>query len=703
VTPEDAAGRHERVGQIFLEALDLPVTQREPFLVAACGGDTEMLRELKSLLATTADTFRLFDHQPGEFAPGPWVKQCPRCGRCYEAAALPDEPRVCPEDAAELQPGFPGRALVDGKYRIEARLGQGGMGAVYRARHIGLDRYFAVKLITGMAREDPGFLAMFAAEAKALGQLKHPNIIDVTDYGVDTQGLAYLVMELLEGRTLEDCAPLPHGEAVAATVTVARALQFVHEHGLIHRDLKPNNVLVSKDGVLKLIDFGLVAVKATGIGTPGYMAPELRRGEPATVATEVFALGMTARRLLGEGMPAEVDRAVKAMIEPEPSHRPPSMALAAEQLESAWLRVRQREWRQREIPRRVRWAALLAPAAVLIGLAAGNTRVTQSLEARTVDARMGGAPRLAPDPRILLVSLDEASLAANPQPLALRGDEFGTTLGKVLDAGAARLGIDLLLPEAWGNAPEFSRFVLRHAPNLTLSLYSGENGATVGTECLNPLTAAALGPEKLNALFAFVNLEQDSDGAVRQARSGFRDQRGEQRPAWANAVAVRGGPDLFWLGAVDRSRFERIAWKDLPGALERNPQRLRGRLVLFGAEYLGSGDTHRTATEAEVSGLEVQAITAATILAGYPIRAVGTGAFWAALILPAIAIFGRWWMLPVLGVAWVATAWLAFRSQGWVLPVIWPLAAMAAAQVVGLVFRKFEPPYPVFSHVVVKR
>src|SRR5688572_15524260 len=125
------------------------------------------------------------------------MTECPRCGQCWD-----DGVADCPADGGPLTVAFAGAATIDGKYRLERRLGEGGMGVVYRARHLGIGRTFAVKV---MRSRHPGFLAArFPQEARALGTVRHPSIVDVSDSGLDPRngGLPYLVMEYLEGRTL---------------------------------------------------------------------------------------------------------------------------------------------------------------------------------------------------------------------------------------------------------------------------------------------------------------------------------------------------------------------------------------------------------------------------------------------------------------------------------------------------------------------
>jgi len=207
------------------------------------------------------------------------LKECAVCSRC-----LDDVASTCPEDGAGLRDGLPGPTLLDGKYALEQRLGEGGMGVVFRARHVALDRRFALKVVRGPSTE--GRLARFRREAMALGRLKHPGIVDVTDFGVDPRagGLPYLVMELLDGESLEsrlrDGPRLSTEDSLALLEQTAQAVDFAHARGVLHRDLKPSNVLLrrradSSPGV-KLLDFGLALLDPAGDwAAPGRRAADL--------------------------------------------------------------------------------------------------------------------------------------------------------------------------------------------------------------------------------------------------------------------------------------------------------------------------------------------------------------------------------------------------------------------------------------------
>ena len=158
-----------------------------------------------------------------------------------------------------------GPTLLDGKYQIEGSLGHGGMGFVYRARHVELGKTFAVKLVQPHKAHRSEYLARFRIEAQALGKLSHPNIVQVTDYGVDPKAGPYLVMEYIDGITLSEYIKqrraLPLDEALPIFSSISRALDYAHDCGVLHRDLKPANVLLfrneTSDHDAKIVDFGI--------------------------------------------------------------------------------------------------------------------------------------------------------------------------------------------------------------------------------------------------------------------------------------------------------------------------------------------------------------------------------------------------------------------------------------------------------------
>ncbi|MFI6497425.1 Stk1 family PASTA domain-containing Ser/Thr kinase [Nonomuraea typhae] len=193
--------------------------------------------------------------------------------------------------------------LLDGRYRIESRIARGGMATVYLALDVRLDRTVALKVMHRSLAEDPAFVRRFIGEAKSVASLSHPNVVHVFDQGTDGD-VVYLSMEYVPGRTLRDIlrerGRLPAREALEIMIPVLAALGAAHQAGMVHRDVKPENVLLTDDGRVKVVDFGLArAIEATNqtrtgvmIGTIGYMSPEQVTTGGADVRSDVYAAGI---------------------------------------------------------------------------------------------------------------------------------------------------------------------------------------------------------------------------------------------------------------------------------------------------------------------------------------------------------------------------------------------------------------------------
>jgi serine/threonine-protein kinase len=196
-------------------------------------------------------------------------------------------------------------------YEVEALLGRGGMGVVYRARHLRLNRPVALKMLLAGVYAGPDVQARFQREAEAVASLRHANIVQVHDVG-DHEGRPYFTMEFVEGGSLAQAlagTPQPARQAAALLDTLAQAVQVAHQGGIVHRDLKPANILLTADGTPKITDFGLARRLENGaglsqsgatLGTPSYMAPEQARGQRHAIgpAVDVYALGAVLYELL---------------------------------------------------------------------------------------------------------------------------------------------------------------------------------------------------------------------------------------------------------------------------------------------------------------------------------------------------------------------------------------------------------------------
>jgi serine/threonine protein kinase len=657
-------------------------------------------------------------------------------------------------------PSSTGR-LVDGKYRLADRLGEGAIGVVHRAIHLGLEKPFAIKLLKAAGAPAPAALERFRREALALGRLRHPHIVEVTDSGVDEPagGFPYLVMELLEGVPLSDLCraqgPLPLAQALPLLAEIADAVDAAHDAGILHRDLKPGNVFVCAEGRVKVLDFGLAellagpseppasaereerpaGLTATGAfpGTPLYLAPELiRRGE-ASRASDVYAFGVLAYELLGGKPPfqgtleevlnghlkaeppplplsREVWLALREVLRKDPALRPRTAGEVVRRLREGAARAARARWRSVEVPQRIRMAALLAVALVPIGLALPSPPLP-GIERRIGDWRVRTSPARAPDPRILLITIDEASLDSSPLSLADRADEIASTLSRVFDAGARGVAIDLLLPARWSTSRSFSELVLRHSGNLTLAAFSDPDGNLVGPECLGGLTVVALGPRRASEVFGFVNLDEDRDRVIRRGRLGFRDRSGSERPSWAARAArglrgERATSRVFWIDTrIDWPRYERISWRQVSTALDRHPGLFRGRLVLVGGEFRGSGDDYNSIGKGTgVSGLTLQALMVDTIGAGLPIREPGRAPVLAAVVLAAAlamagalcarrpGLIAAW--LTAAAVVYLTLSFLIFWWTGLILPITAPLLLVLLGFLAALTLRRLLPSPP---------
>src|SRR5271170_6573389 len=195
-----------------------------------------------------------------------------------------------------------------GKYEVLAELGHGAMGVVYRARDPFINRLVALKTITTGVADDPALLERFYREAQSAGGLQHPNIVTIYDMG-EAGNLPYIAMELVEGENLEQViarrAVLPITLKLAYAMQACRAFDYAHKRGIVHRDIKPGNVMVGKDGSVKVVDFGIARVLETSktqtgmlIGTFAYMSPEQYHGEHADARSDIWSFGVLLYELL---------------------------------------------------------------------------------------------------------------------------------------------------------------------------------------------------------------------------------------------------------------------------------------------------------------------------------------------------------------------------------------------------------------------
>ncbi len=319
--------RRRRTDQYCRTALGLEPDKRSAFLIGACAGDEDLLREVESMLASATEA----------------------------------------EDTQELTPNFLATGSTLGAYQILEPLGAGGMGEVYKARDTRLNRPVAIKLILVERMKTPSARRRFEQETKTTSSLNHPHVVTVFEAG-ESEGRPYLVTEFVDGGTLKDWVKAEKRttrQTLELVVGVADGLACAHEAGILHRDIKPENVLVTRSGYAKLADFGLAKTIAdangetgtrtltehrtqagTAVGTLAYMPPELLQGEPVDERSDIFSFGILLYEVFTGARPFEGKTTIahmRAILDSKPV--PPSTLVPGfpRALEAAILRCLEKD------------------------------------------------------------------------------------------------------------------------------------------------------------------------------------------------------------------------------------------------------------------------------------------------------------------------------------------------------------------------
>lgn len=296
------------------------------------------------------------------------MKECQLCKNCFA-----DEVATCPNDGMPTVHTITGAPVLEGKYHLEYRLGQGGMGIVYKARHAYLKTQLAIKVILpDLVGNDPQLVTRFRQEALAAAAIRHQNVVSVNDYGVIDGTLPFLVMEYVEGESLHDLLArekkLPPEKAFELISAVCAGVGAAHHQGIVHRDLKPLNIMICNDKpnlsqAVKILDFGLAKIKSgellgsfiqaqtTGLmGSPYYMAPEQWADEEPDSSSDIYSLGVMLYQMLAGDVPFK-GSSIPAIMKKHISDRPPSLAeggvSASPELERAVFHTLQKDKKQR--------------------------------------------------------------------------------------------------------------------------------------------------------------------------------------------------------------------------------------------------------------------------------------------------------------------------------------------------------------------
>ncbi|MGI8813297.1 MAG: serine/threonine protein kinase, partial [Pyrinomonadaceae bacterium] len=310
------------------------------------------------------------------------MKECQLCKNCYT-----DEVITCPKDGMPTMHTITGEPVLEGKYHLECRLGQGGMGVVYKARHAYLKTQLAIKIILpDLVGNDPQLITRFRQEALAAAAIRHQNVVSVTDYGVIQGQIPFLVMEYVEGESLHDLLSrekvLSPERALELMSAICAGVGAAHHQGIVHRDLKPLNIMICSDKpnmsqAVKILDFGLAKIKSgellgsfiqaqtTGLmGSPYYMAPEQWADDEPDSRSDIYSLGVMLFQMLagdvpfkgssipaimkkhisdpaptfaevGIDLPLEIEAAVRHTLQKDKDKRTPSVEVMIDELRTA--------------------------------------------------------------------------------------------------------------------------------------------------------------------------------------------------------------------------------------------------------------------------------------------------------------------------------------------------------------------------------
>lgn len=427
--------RWSQIREVFEAVVDQQPADRPAYLRVACAGDDELRREVESLLASHEEARTFLAHPIGNVA---------QFANTASFASTSETRLYEEDDPADYPEGY-----RLGPYELRHRIGKGGMGAVYmavRADHE-YEKFVAIKLVKrGMDSNE--ILRRFRMERQLLASLDHPNIARLIDGGSTPEGLPYLVMEYVEGTPISE-----YCERTKASVTerlrlfleVCAAVQYAHQNLIVHRDLKPGNILVTKDGKVKLLDFGIAKLLSSDFTTGefqmtradmrpmtlDYASPEQVKGEPVTTATDVYQMGVLLYRLLTNKLPYHLQQKTlmtmqRAILETEPA-RPSTVILTDENMAvpQSTVQIETQHVESRETSRR----------RLQKKLAGDLDQIVLKALRKEPARRYASVEQFAEDIRRYL----------DNKPVMARGDSFGYRFGKFVSRNKAAVAAGTLV------------------------------------------------------------------------------------------------------------------------------------------------------------------------------------------------------------------------------------------------------------------
>ena len=591
LTPDD----FRRIREVFEAALDCPGADRPAFVSRACEGDPSLIVEVEQMLAGDVQRHALLDGSEQvttDDSSQPVPSRCPSC-----RAEVHDTDRFCRACGTPVASGtfgdenrFRAGALFARRFRIVALLGRGGMGQVYRAQDLEVGQQVALKFLTSF-RSDARARARLRTEVRLARQISHPNVCRVYDIG-DADGDLYLSMEYVDGEDLatllKRIGRLPIDKGVEVTRKLCAGLAAAHAKGVLHRDLKPGNIMIDARGEVRIMDFGLAAMTAeleapeVRSGTPAYMAPEQLAGREVTKQSDIYALGLVMYELL-TGRPAFTGKNPQELLRQRESH--PS-ATPSTLIPDLGPLVERTILRCLEPDPKMRPASALDVAATLPGgdplaeaLAAGET---PSPELVAASGHVGSLSPAVGAACLAAIALGLTGIIWMSQRTTITGHVPLTKSPEIMAERARTIAADLGYPEPDGDVAygyDLKAEVLQHLPSATPSpdrwdvlrskrvtalgfwyRHSPQPFSPAGVSGGGPLTgiSVTLTDPPVNVP-GMLSMEIDSDGRLAQLiavpRLKVQRDADTSSPDWAR---------LFRHAGLDIDRFTPSATRRVP-------------------------------------------------------------------------------------------------------------------------------------------